>query len=212
MNNTLLARARGSFNDATSGNFRGRDSFCKLLNTMSDLSLAGFNRDSRETYAALNTTKQKFEDLQRSAYRQAARENYQDSTAERFAGSGRPVHEALFDLHFVPVYMEKGGLDPKREESWAECGINHADYIALYNTHRIAEACRLWNLTKNPDRSMKSNCNVLGIVLGLLTEAGLDVTEEETYNHLQTTKQDFDSFFDRQRQPAFNFGRDFAYS
>lgn len=128
---TLLEKAKKSFAEAASGAFRGRDSFCRLLDAMSHLRVSGLLPELETSYAAIKTTKQEFETLLRSQYRRAALENYQDSRDENFLASGRRAHEALSDLHLVPVYMKLGGLDPALEESWTTCGINREDYLAV---------------------------------------------------------------------------------
>ena len=200
MYQTPLERAKTSFAEAASGAFRGRDSFCKVLDAMSHIRIAGYNPEREEAYTALGTTKQEFYGLLQSRYRQAARENYQDSTDERFKGSGRSIQEALSDLHLAPVYMELGGLNPRLEESWAECGIDRKDYSAVYSTRRIDEAARVWNLLKDPKRDTASNIIALENILTLLTEAGLDVSQEETYPHIGITKPDFDGLLSAKHQ------------
>lgn len=186
---TPLVKAQTLFSEAASGQFRGRDSFCKLLEASSTLILAG-----DDPYRALRTTKQEFDDLLHAQYRRAARDNYQDSTNERFIGAGRPVLEALSDLHLVPVYMKLGELDPKRETSWMECGINHRDYLVTYNARRIDEAARIWHMIKDRPHQAVSNIIAHEDIQVLLKEAGLDTDDEQTYALLKTTKADFDRY------------------
>ena len=212
MYQTPLEKAQKSFAEAASGAFRGRDSFCKILDAISNLRCAGYNPESDKAYAIVGTTKQELQSLLQSRYRQAARENYQDSTDENFKGSGRTILEALSDLHLAPVYMEWGGLNPQLEESWEKCGIDHNDYLATYNARRIDEAARIWNLVKDPARKPASNIIALENTLTLLKEAGLDVTQEETYLRIGTTKQDFQNFTMQQKRPASGYARNLIYT
>lgn len=186
---------QSSFNQASSGTLRGRESFCKLLDTIEQFQEAGLNPECEET----NITRQNFQALLHAKYRQAARENYEDSTEERFSGSGRPPREALSDLHLVPVYMELSGLDPEQEQSWTECGINHNDYISVYNARRIDEAARIWELIQNREKHTASNIAAHENILTLLKEAGLNTAEEKTYTRIKATKQEFERYLEVQK-------------
>lgn len=199
----LIDRAREAFNEAKSGTLRGRESFSKLLTAQSDLRLAGLDPATDAAYTELETDCASFTKLLHENYRRAARENYEDSTDERFLGSGRPIAEAVSDLHLVPAYMELGGLDPEKEESWQELGVRREDYLKLRSTRLVDEAARSFALAAEEDRPARDRVLALESARYYLGEAGYDPDDEKAYQALGTTKEQFDSRLAENHQHSY---------
>lgn len=196
----LIGRAKEAFNEAKSGALRGRETFVKLLGAQSDLRLAGFDPATDAAYVKLETSRAAFTELLRENYRRAARENYEDSTDERFRGSGRRNAEAISDLHLVPAYMERGGLDPEKEESWQALGVRREDYLKLRRARLVDEAARSFALAAEENRPARDRVSALESARYYLGEAGFDPDDDNAYQALGTTKEQFDSRLAENRQ------------
>lgn len=195
-----LEDARTAFNEVSDGKFRGRDSFVKLLDVQSSLRLSGLDPATEASYTAIGTTKSVFTSLLREKYLRAARENYEDSIDANFLTSGRPFQDAISDLHLVPAYMALGGADPQKEESWeAAIGVSRADYLGVQRSRFVNEAKRIYDMVQQPERNHQSKVSALEGAQYYLKQARFDLSDEQAYQAIQTTKTDFDALLKKER-------------
>jgi len=206
INRTLIGKAKAAFEAARTGT-RGRDAFAQLHDATVNLRLAGLDPDKGdEAYATLGTTRDAFNALLHDRYRLAALQNYEDSTDERFNGSGRAISETISDLHLVPHYMQRGGLDPKDDASWKEIGIDKNAWLALYHNRLVQEAARSHDMAHQDGRSAHNAILAMEATLFYLQEAGYDTDkDEEAFGRIGTTRKDFFAFIAQKRQSQFTF-------
>jgi hypothetical protein len=195
------------YNEVAAGNMRGREAFVALREIQSQLRHRHHLDPGQDgAYYPLNTTRQEFNRVLGEKYFLAARQNYEDSTDERFIGANRSIQEALSDLHLVPAYMAigkeaTGNKEPLTGEDWKKIGVTEEGYQRLFNTRRTDEARRIWGFAKDPARDYQSFTHVIHDVGYYLKQAGFDLSDKEkVFAALGTTGEEFDGLVARRQQ------------
>lgn len=189
-----------SFNEVNTGNFRGVDAFCKLLEIRTQL-----KNTQNGDYHVLKTNLEAFNNLLHDKYFLAAQQLYEGATDQHFLGSKRTVSEALSDLHLVPVYMAlgkeaAGNKAPLTEQDWQRINVTKTDYDALVSTRLTDEARRVWELALQESVSYNAFTNLVHETGLLLQRAGVKLSDEKACLALGTTKDAFDAVLAQRQQ------------
>lgn len=165
-----LNAARADFEKVRDGGVpRGREAFVALLNVQSALRLQ--NLGNPVNYSLIGTQEQAFGQLLQAQYRLAARQNYEDSTDANFLPSGRPVTDALSDLHLAPAYMRSGGLNPARDADWRENNVPVEDFITAKIARLTQAAKTSWDQVRARTADPNSNMCVVDDIKARLRHA-----------------------------------------